>query len=58
MTGGLLCILQEEHGDRLMKQTHLLYRLHLAARTINADFVVCIKMSVSVCHRYKNLRKT
>lgn len=57
MTGGLLCILQAEHGDHLMKQAHLSYRLRRAARIINADFVVCIKTSVSVCRQYKNLRK-
>lgn len=57
MIGGLLCILQAEHGDRRMKQAHLSYRLRQAVHIINADFVVCIKTSVSVCHHYKNLRK-
>lgn len=55
--GGLLCILQVEHGDRLMKQIHSSYKLHRAARTINVAFVVCIKMSASICRHYRNLKR-
>jgi len=57
--GGILfCILLVELGDHLTRQVHSLYRLHLDALTINVHFVTYIKMSVSVCRHYRNLRKT
>ena len=54
---GQSCTLQAELGGRHMKRIPSSYRLLVAVPIINASFAACIKMSVSGCRLWKNLRK-
>ena len=52
----LNCILQVERGDHRMKKIPLFFKQHRAAPTTSVIFVVYIKMNVSVCRQWKNLK--
>lgn len=52
----LNCILQVERGDRRMKKILLYFKQQRAVHTINVIFVAYIKMNVSVCRQWKNLK--
>lgn len=57
MIGGLLCILQEEHGAHPTKLIPLLYKRLLAVRMGSVDFAIFIRTSAFECRLWRSLRR-